>query len=359
LKVIYSPLHGVGEFNVRTLLEADGFRQLEIFEPHRKPDGDFPNVPGHVSNPENAEVFADIIRRGQQTGADLILATDPDCDRMGAAAPTSSDPRGSWNTINGNQLSSLLAEFVLHKRQEMGRLVPADYVVTTLVTTPLIKRLADAYGIRCFDENLVGFKWICHVIDQQGPDHFVYGTEESHGFLVGTYCRDKDGAVACMLMAEFAAECKARGKTIFQKLDELYTKYGLYHEYTLNVRMEGSDGMRRMQRLMDVFRERPLTSLGGLNVIAMRDFLHQRRSVIGGTASPLAGPKDNLIMFDTERTGNFVAVRPSGTEPKVKFYMFAYTPPHQIRDLAAEKAALADQVAAFERDLRAFADSIR
>ncbi len=358
LKVIYSPLHGVGEFNVRTLLEADGFRQLEIYEPHRKPDGDFPNVPGHVSNPENAEVFSEIIRHAQQSGAELILATDPDCDRMGAAAPVGLDPRGAWKTFNGNQLSSLLAEFVLRKLEQSGRLTPAHYIVTTLVTTPLLKRIAQAFNARCFDENLVGFKWICNVIDQQGPDQFVYGTEESHGFLIGQYCRDKDGVIACMLMAQLAAEAKSLGKSVHQRMDELYLKYGLHHEHQVNLRMEGSDGMRRMQRLMEAFRERPPTQLGDLQVIAQRDFLNQRRTLLGGASSPQGGPKDNLIMLDTSREGNFVAVRPSGTEPKVKFYLFAYVPAFEIRDLSDSKTEMASRIQAFDRDLRKFAETV-
>ena len=210
LRVIYSPLHGVGEFSVRPLLEADGFRELEIFEPHRKPDGDFPNVPGHVSNPENPQVFDAIIERARQRGADLVLATDPDCDRMGAAAPLRPDKSGPWQTLNGNQLAALLADFVLRRRREAGQLTADHYLVTTLVTTPLLARLADAYGVRYDADNLVGFKWIGQRMDQLGPQHFVFGAEESHGYLVGDYCRDKDGAVACLLMCELAAEAVRR-----------------------------------------------------------------------------------------------------------------------------------------------------
>ncbi len=358
VKVIYSPLHGVGESNVRSLLEADGFQKLEIYEPHRKPDGDFPNVPGHVSNPENAEVFSEIIRHAQATGAELILATDPDCDRMGAAAPLGLDPHGPWKTFTGNQLSSLLAEFVLHKLQQTEQLTPMHYIVTTLVTTPLVKRIADSFQVRCFDQNLVGFKWICNVMDQQGPDQFVYGTEESHGFLIGQYCRDKDGAIACMLMSQLAAEAKSEGQSVHQRLDKLYLKHGLYHEHQLNLRMEGSDGMLRMQRLMEALRERPPTMLGDLNVSAVRDFLNRRRIITGSASATMDGPVDNLIMLDLEWEGNFVAVRPSGTEPKVKFYMFTYLRASELGDLVAARASLVSRVSAFERDLRRFAETI-
>ena len=214
LKIIFSPLHGVGEFNVKSLLNEVGFNDLEIYEPHREPSGDFPNVPGHSSNPENAAVFDAIIEHAKTTGAELILASDPDCDRMGAAAPLTLDPSGPWATFTGNQLCALLGEFILSQRQQQGRLSGDNYVVSTLVTSRMLRRITESFGAKCLDENLVGFKWICSVMDTEGPDNFVYGTEESHGYLVGQYCRDKDGAVACMLMSELAAYVKAQGKSL-------------------------------------------------------------------------------------------------------------------------------------------------
>jgi phosphoglucomutase/phosphomannomutase len=193
-------------------------------------------------------------------------------------------------------------------------------------------------------------------MDHEGPERFVYGTEESHGFLVGQYCRDKDGAVACMLMAQLAAESKARGRSVQQQLDDLYRRFGAHWELQLNLRMEGSDGMRRMQSLMNALRERPPESLGGLRVAFVRDFLNQVHKSLDGSSKPLAGPQDNLIMLETEQTGNFVAVRPSGTEPKVKFYMFAYEPVDPAAELLELKTALADRLSGFENDLRNYAN---
>lgn len=357
LKIIYSPLHGVGEFNVGSLLAAAGFNEVEIYDRHREPSGDFPNVPGHVSNPENAAVFDELIERARQIGADLILATDPDCDRMGAAAPLSGDPQGDWKTLNGNQLSVLLAEFVLARRSQARRLEPSQYLVSTLVTTRMLRRIADRYGIRCFDQNLVGFKWICNVIDAQGPDDFVYGTEESHGFLVGQYCRDKDGAVACLIMSELAAAVKAQGKSIFQYLDELYSIYGYHSERLLNIQMEGSDGMRRMQRLMDRFRQNPPSVLAGLPVTWVCDYGLGMQGAPGGPATRFVGPQDNLIFLETSEPGNYVAIRPSGTEPKVKFYMFTFAPTGGL-DLPATKKAHADRLDQFASDLKNFANSV-
>lgn len=358
LKIIYSPLHGVGEFNVKSLLNEVGFNDLEIYEPHREPSGDFPNVPGHSSNPENAAIFDAIIEQAQATGAELILATDPDCDRLGAAAPVTTDPSGPWATFNGNQLSVLLGEFVLAQRKQLDRLKPDDFVVTTLVTTQMLRRVTESFGIKCFHENQVGFKWICSVVDREGPDNFVYGTEESHGAVVGQYCRDKDGAVACMMMAELAAWVKAQGKSLHEHLDDLFRKYGYHHERLINIRMEGSDGMKRMQKLMEKFRSDPPKTLGGLAIESIRDYSTSKRTYPDGKTEDITGQPGNIVMFDTTEPGNYIAARPSGTEPKVKFYMFGYVPAEKVDDLEALKQSMADRMDAYAADMQAIADSV-
>ncbi len=358
LKVIFSPLHGVGEFNVKSLLNEIGFNELEIYEPHREPSGDFPNVPGHVSNPENKIVFDAIIEHAQKTGAELILASDPDCDRMGAAAPITMDTAGEWNTLNGNQLGVLLADFVLRQRTANGTLSPKNYVVTTLVTTLMINRVCDSYNVKCFNENLVGFKWICSVMDRENPSDFAFGTEESHGFLVGEYCRDKDGAVACMLMSELAAWVKSQGKSLFEHLDDLYLQHGFHQERLVNIRMEGSDGMKRMESLMKKFRTDAPKSLGGIDVVSVRDYSVGQRIFPDGRTESIEGPTGNLLIFETAEPGNYVAARPSGTEPKVKFYMFTYVAPGQVSDLSATKADMKKRLDGYAADMQTFADSV-
>ena len=356
LGVVYSPLHGVGEFNVRNLFVNAGFGKLEIFEPHRAPDGDFPNVPGHVSNPENPAVFDAIIERCQQTGAELALATDPDCDRMGAAAPVE---LGSdrWATLNGNQLGALLCDFVLLRSQELGRIRPQQsYVITTLVTTPLIRRICQHYGVLCLDENLVGFKWIGDLMDRQGPDDFLFGCEESHGFLVGQYCRDKDGAIACLLMAELAEHAKAAGQSVHQRLQALYQQHGYHHEQLITIRMEGSDGMKRMEKLMGMLRDQTPWQLGQTQIAACRDYHSRHRSFPDGTSAPISGPQGNLIVLETSEPGNTVAIRPSGTEPKIKLYLFGYAPAGN--DLGEAEKQVGQRLARLEADLRQFADSV-
>ena len=219
-----------------------------------------------------------------ETGAELILASDPDCDRMGAAAPLTLDPTGPWASFDGNQLGALLADFVLSKRKAANTLSENHYVITTLVTTLMIKRIAEAYGVQGKNENLVGFKWICSLMDKLGPDEFVFGTEESHGYLVGTYARDKDGAIACMLMSELAAEAKANGKSVHDKLNELYFEYGYHAERLLTIKMEGSDGMRRMKLVMEKLRNDTPQQLGELKISSLRDYAAGSITMLGGGA---------------------------------------------------------------------------
>ena len=359
IKVIYSPLHGVGEFNVKNLFDAVGLTGLEIYEPNREPNGDFPNVPGHVSNPENPEVFEKIIERAKQTGAELILATDPDCDRMGAAAPLTLEQGSEWKTLNGNQLGVLLADYILKKRKERGDLTSDNFIVTTLVTTRMIRRIAESYGIRCDDNNLVGFKWICSRMEELGADKFVFGTEESHGYLVGEYCRDKDGAVACLLMTEVAADARANGMSVHEYLAKLHQEHGFHAERLLTIRMEGSDGMKRMQQMMNQLRESTPWNLGEFNITFMRDFQSGKQTQPDGSAEPFDGPEGNLIILDTDIAGNYVAIRPSGTEPKIKLYLFGYEPAAEIHDLTDAKSEVHTRLDAFEKELRAFADQVK
>jgi len=356
LKIIYSPLHGVGEKSVTACLAGDGFTSVEVYPPHQQQSGDFPNVPGHVSNPENPQVFAEIIEYAKQRGAELILATDPDCDRMGCAAPLTLDASGPWATFNGNQLGALLCDYILDRRQAAGQLSGDDFIVTTLVTTMMLKRIAEHYGARALTDQLVGFKWICGRADQEGIDHFVFGAEESHGYLVGKYARDKDGAVACMLMCELAAQAKADGLSLHDKLAALQWQHGCHAERLLNLFMEGSEGMAKMTQLMSRLRNAPPESLGGIKIARVRDYEAQTvRDLSGGESRPLEGPLGNLIILDLEAEGNYIAVRPSGTEPKVKFYLFSYVPAEQIASLEATAEELQQRLSAFEADMRAYA----
>jgi phosphomannomutase len=355
LKVIYSPLHGVGATAVIPVLKADGFTDVELFALHAKADGDFPNVPGHVANPENPAVFDSIIERARAAGADIAVATDPDCDRIGCAAPLSFSKDAQWRTLSGNQLCGLLADYVLETRRAGGKVSPQSFIVTTLVTTKLVRRIGDSYGVGTIDDLLVGFKWIAQAIDEYGPEHFLYGTEESHGYMAGSYARDKDGAVASMLLCELAAKLKAESQTLHEKLDALFWQHGAHEERTVSVQMPGSEGMARMKEVMAAFRAGPPSELAGDRVAQIRDYERQTVSKAGGQPQPLAAPKGDLVFLDLATEGNYVACRPSGTEPKIKFYMFTYTPPEQLSNLESAKTQLVSRLDRMEADLRKFA----
>jgi phosphoglucomutase/phosphomannomutase len=358
LKIIYSPLHGVGEFAAVPALAADGFQNVEIYAPHRQPDGDFPNVPGHVSNPENVAVFDAIIARAMEAEADLVLATDPDCDRMGCAAPHSRAQGAKWSAFTGNQLSALMTDYVCESRKKAGKLTKDHFVVTTLVTTPLVRRIATSYGVNTRDNVHVGFKWIAEQIDAGGPDKFLFGTEESHGFLIGQYVRDKDGAAACMLMAELAAQMKAAGKTVHDRLESLYWQHGYHGDGQINLFMAGSAGMTRMQSLMKTLRASPPKALGGIPVKQLRDYSKLTVTSLDGSSRTLEAPAADMVVLDLAEEGHFVAVRPSGTEPKVKFYLFTFTAAEQLHLLDTAREEASERLNQIETDLRRFADTI-
>ena len=355
LQVIYSPLHGVGATAVCPVLERAGFKNVEVFGPHAEPNGDFPNVPNNVSNPENPEVFESIVAHARQVGADLAVASDPDCDRIGCSAPLTYSENASWEILTGNQIGALLADYVLEVRQQQGRVSPKNFIVSTLVTTQLIRRICESYGIRYFGDNLVGFKWIAGVIDDQGADDFLYGTEESYGYMAGQHVRDKDGAVAALLLCELAAKLKADGQTLHEKLDALFWQHGLHCERTVAIQMPGSEGMTRMNQLMQQFRTQPPWELAGSGVKQLRDYLQKEILLPDGEKRPLSGPRGDLVILDLDIEGNYVAVRPSGTEPKIKLYMFAYEPPEQLANLNTARQSLAERLDRLETDMRKFA----
>jgi phosphoglucomutase/phosphomannomutase len=366
LSILYSPLHGVGGSAVVPVLRGAGFAQLRLYAPHEQPDGDFPNVPGHVANPENPAVLGGPIDEARGRGDDLVLASDPDCDRLGAAAPLSRDPHGEWRTFTGNQLCGLLCEQAIAGRQARGSGTPGDYVLTTLVTSGLVRRIAEAHGLRVDDSLLVGFKWIGQAIDTHGPDGFVFGAEESHGYLAGTHVRDKDASVAALLLAEQAAALKARGRSLHEALDELYVRHGCHQERQVSVMLPGATGMDRMKEIMARLRSSPPHSLGGLDVVRTRDQASLTTRAPGGTAERYDGVQSDLVIFDLAGLadagtrphgrfpplGNAVAARPSGTEPKIKFYLFTAAAPCGPEQLGAAKRDLQARLDALERDLR-------
>jgi phosphomannomutase len=375
VSILYTPLHGVGASAVVPVLDGAGFKKLRLYGPQEMPDGDFPNVPGHVANPENPAVLQGAIAEAKDRSDDLVMASDPDCDRLGAAAPLTMTAGSEWQTFTGNQLAALLVDWVLSSRKRLGTLSVTDHVITTLVTTGIVRRIADAYRATTIDTLQVGFKWIGQAIDQTGPEHFVFGCEESHGYLAGTHVRDKDASVAALLLAELTAALKAQGTTLHQQLDAIFCTHGCHLERQVAITLPGAAGMDRMREIMATLRTQPPAALGGLPVSRVRDYGSLTTSTPGAAAVSFAGAKGDLVMFDLAdpatpaarltaaeiaaghfpALANCVAARPSGTEPKIKFYLFAVAAPCSQHELAETKSTLTQRLDALERDLRALA----
>jgi phosphoglucomutase/phosphomannomutase len=369
VSILYTPLHGVGASAVVPVLEGAGFAKLRLYGPQSQPDGDFPNVPGHVANPENPAVLTGPIDEAKSRGDDLVMASDPDCDRLGAAAPLTAKPAAEWKTFTGNQIAALLVDWVLSGRQSRGVLAASDHVITTLVTTGLIRRITESYRATTVDTLQVGFKWIGQAIDQTGPRHFVFGCEESHGYLAGTHVRDKDASVAALLLAELTASLKVAGKTLHEKLDELFCAHGCHMERQVAITLPGASGMDRMKEIMATLRSKPPAQLGGLEVVRTRDYASLTAAAAGSAPVAFVGAKGDLVIFDLAglpdagsgspghfpALGNAVAARPSGTEPKIKFYLFTAAPPCSCAELPQVKASLTARLDALEKALRTLA----
>jgi phosphoglucomutase/phosphomannomutase len=375
VSILYTPLHGVGASAVVPVLRGAGFTRIRLYGPQETPDGDFPNVPGHVSNPENPAVMDGAVTEARARGDDLVMASDPDCDRLGASAPVTPGS-AEWRAFTGNQLAALLTDWVLSSRARSGTLSPRDRVVTTLVTSGLVRRIAQSRGAAITDWLQVGFKWIGEEIDRIGPEHFAFGCEESHGYLAGTHVRDKDASVAALLLAELTAALKQDGRSIHEDLDRLFVAHGCHAERQVSVTLPGAAGMDRMREIMASLRQTPPSRIAGLDVVRVRDYGSLTVTVRGQPSRPFPGPphtvkQGDLVMFDLAgvadsppRAGddnpfpalaNCVAARPSGTEPKIKFYLFAAAPPGPAGDLALSKQLLAERLDCMERDLRALA----
>ncbi len=356
LGIVYTPMHGVGETSVAAALKLAGFERVNILASQRTPDGDFPNVPGHVSNPEIPKTLAAAIAEAKATRADLVLASDPDADRIGVGVPVTGDPSGEWTTLDGNQIGVLLTAFVIKETEARGRLRNDHYVVTTLVSSLMARALCDREGVRIEDDLLVGFKWIGQRIDASGHAGFLFAFEESHGYLKGDHVRDKDAAVAALLVAELAATVKARKQTVLEYLDDLYIDVGHHGERLINKVIEGRRGVEQMKQLMAEFRANPPKSVGGLPIIEVYDYgTHEVRLLDGsGSTRPLPEPSGDLLVFHTDTPGCRFAARPSGTEPKIKFYLFARTAVDGPAHLAEAKAATKERLDGMARDIEQF-----
>jgi phosphoglucomutase len=326
IKALFSPLHGVGETSVYRLLQEAGFEGVTIFGPHREPNGDFPNVPNHFPNPEQLEVFDPMLETARREDASVIFATDPDADRVGVLAR---DGNGEYAPISGNHVGALLADYALRKRIEQVQTVEKSVIIKTIVTTDLIAKIARAAGARVVDDLPVGFKYIGEAIDKARAEgyRFLFGSEESLGYLAGEYARDKDAAIASLWLLELAAELQAQGKTLHDRLSELFVQHGYHYETQFSKVCQGESGRQKIEKILRAFSERPPEEIANLSLNQVRDYQKQVARILPANRfhHKLDVPKAELLLFESP-PGPFryqFAVRPSGTEPKMKFYLFA------------------------------------
>ncbi|MGD1840564.1 MAG: phospho-sugar mutase [Thermonemataceae bacterium] len=349
LKIVYTPLHGTGITLIPPLLSKMGFEQVTVVKEQAEPsgNGDFPTVV--YPNPEEAEALSLALEKARHLEADLVMATDPDTDRVGIAVK---NHQGAFQLLNGNQTGSLLFYYLLAARQKAGQLTGDEYVVKTIVTTDLMDQIAADYGVDCY-HTLTGFKHIAAVIRQlEGKKTFVAGAEESYGYMVGDFVRDKDGVAACAMIAELSAFAKAQQQSLFDLLLDLYLKYGYYYETLFSLTKKGQEGAEAIQQMMQRFRTHPPRQLGGLEVVRLRDYQSlTEHHLTEGTITPLDfQDKSNVLQFFTAE-GSKISVRPSGTEPKIKFYVSLKEALPQKSAYDAVTAKLQQKIAAIKQDL--------
>ena len=317
LKIVYTPLHGTGNIPVRRVLSEIGFKNVYVVPEQEMPDGNFSTV--GYPNPEDPKAFTLAIKLAKEVGADVIIGTDPDCDRVGVVVK---DSKGEYVVLTGNMTGALLTNYMLSQRKEKGILPANGAVVKTIVTTEMIRPITAEYGVKLFDV-LTGFKYIGEKIKQfeeTGDYTFVFGFEESYGCLSGTYARDKDAVVASMLVAELTAFYKNQGKTLYDGLIELYEKYGYYREGITSITLKGIEGVEKIKYIMDTLRKNPPKDFIGNNVMWLRDYTkNEFTNLITGETEKNTLPSSNVLHYTLEN-GDWVCVRPSGTEPKIKIY---------------------------------------
>ena len=335
LKIVYTPLHGTGMTMVPRALRRWGFENVLCVPEQMVPDGDFSTVAS--PNPEERAAMMPAIELAKREQAQLVIATDPDADRVGVAI---ADGKGDFILLNGNQTGSVLVYYLLNRWKAAGRITGKEYVVKTIVTTELINAMAEKNGVECFDV-LTGFKYIAEVIGKlEGKKTFIGGGEESYGYLAGEFVRDKDAVIACCLIAEMAADAACRHESFIDILSRLYSEYGFYHESLVSVTKKGMDGASQIKAMMEGFRTTPPQRIGGEKVVEVRDYKNGYGNL----------PGSDVLQFFTE-AGSKITVRPSGTEPKIKFYFGVKADWQQGKTLQEQEAQVKERVEGFKRDL--------
>ena len=349
LKIVYTPLHGTGITVIPKAFKMWGFQNIHLVEEQSISDGNFPTV---VSpNPEEKTAMELALKKAKALDADLILATDPDADRIAAGVK---NLNGEYILLNGNQTLILLTYYLLSQLQNQNKIGPTDYIIKTIVSTELIPKMAKDYGIDCFDV-LTGFKYIAEVIRKfEGKRKYIGGGEESFGYLAGDFVRDKDAISACCLFAEMAAQAAANNSSLYMELLKIYQKYGYYKEDLLSITKKGKEGLEEIKQMMVNYRKNPPKEINGSKVIGIKDYLlHEAKDFITGITEKIELPTSDVLQFFME-DGSKVSVRPSGTEPKIKYYFATCCELINIEDIEKIESVLKKRIEAIKHSILNF-----
>jgi phosphoglucomutase len=346
LKIVYSPIHGTGITLVPQLLEKMGFTNVEVVQEQATPDGNFPTVV--YPNPEEKEAMSIGLAKAKAIDADVLMATDPDADRVGIAVK---NHKGEFVLLNGNQTGSLLIGYMIQAWKEAGKITGKEMVAKTIVTSELIDKMAEANGVKCYN-TLTGFKYIAEVIrEKEGKEKFIAGGEESYGYLIGDSVRDKDAVASCGMIAELVAYAKDKGMSLFDMLLDNYLKYGFYYENLVSITKKGKTGAEEIKAMMANWRKNPPTVINGSKVTKVLDYEESiEKDLLAGVSTKLDFPKSDVLQFYTE-DGSKISARPSGTEPKIKFYFSIKTKLNSKADYDATEAQLQNRITAIVKDL--------
>lgn len=347
LKIVYTPIHGTGITQVPQLLEQYGFTNVTIVQEQATPDGNFPTVV--YPNPEESEAMSLGLKKAKELDADILLGTDPDADRVGIAVK---DLKGEWILLNGNQTGVLLFNYIVESRKSKGLAKANDYIAKTVVTSDLIDVFAAKNNITCYNV-LTGFKWIADLIRRKEPkENFICGGEESYGYMIGQNVRDKDAIASVAMICEMAAYARSQGKTLFEQLIDIYVRYGYYMESLISITKKGMRGAEEIAEMMRGYRENPPVTINGSPVVTLYDYqLQQIRDIKTGNIKALDLPKSNVLQFVLE-DGSKISARPSGTEPKIKFYFSVNAPLANAGDYDKVTAELNQKINGIIQDLK-------
>ncbi|HLG40341.1 MAG TPA: phospho-sugar mutase [Chitinophagaceae bacterium] len=347
LKIVYTPIHGTGIMLVPEVLKRFGFANVTIVDEQSKPDGNFPTVV--YPNPEEKETMSIGLKKSKELDADILLGTDPDADRVGIGIK---DNHGEWVLMNGNQTAVLAFNYVMEARKTKGIAKPNDMVISTIVTTGMINRIAEKNGVACYNV-LTGFKWIAEMIRQkEGKQNYVIGGEESFGLMIGDKIRDKDAVSAVALLCEMAAYEKDKGKTLFDKLLDLYVEYGFYKEDLISITKKGMDGQQQIAAMMETYRGNPPKSINGSEVVELLDYeLRKGKNLKTGKEWNIGLPKSNVLQFILADESK-ISARPSGTEPKIKFYFSVNAKLNSRADFDKVNKELEEKIKAIIKDMK-------